>query len=325
MTAPWAVCLDDHADVVNWMKGRTGHLCTGYAMLGGAFNTGLMEGGRAFADETDRLVDEIRGHLEAAETYWVSSDMGSLIQHAAPDPKLLGQKLRQEDLPSKSGFLVFDSQVVFGSASIKALTWYRKDDQVIFWCWETKELARRRDGQPLVGDGSFDDEIFKGTHYIPINQWPWTIGAALEEVGEINTEWCETEEEMEQERLESIQERQECLAIVYCTMLMLGQKIARTEDGRVPRAAAKRAARVGLPNDTVRCITLRREQILGKSGEPDTGQAINYSHRFMVRGHWKPQWYPSLQDHRIIYIAPYIKGPDDKPLIIRDTVYALKR
>lgn len=132
-------------------------------------------------------------------------------------------------------------------------------------------------------------------------------------------------QKVRRKRYGSGQERQECLALVYCTMLMLGQKIARTEDGRVPRAAAKRAARVGLPNDTVRCITLRREQILGKSGEPDTGQAINYSHRFMVRGHWKPQWYPSLQDHRIIYIAPYIKGPDDKPLIIRDTVYALKR
>jgi len=32
-----------------------------------------------------------------------------------------------------------------------------------------------------------------------------------------------------------------------------------------------------------------------------------------VRMHKARQWYPSLQQHKVIYRGPYIKGPDDKP------------
>ena len=36
-------------------------------------------------------------------------------------------------------------------------------------------------------------------------------------------------------------------------------------------------------------------------------------------------WYPSLQQHKVIYRGPYIKGPADKPLLSNDVVRALIR
>jgi len=35
------------------------------------------------------------------------------------------------------------------------------------------------------------------------------------------------------------------------------------------------------------------------------------------RAAWHDQWYPSEQIHRQIWISPYVKGPEDKPLIVR--------
>lgn len=41
-----------------------------------------------------------------------------------------------------------------------------------------------------------------------------------------------------------------------------------------------------------------------------------YRHRWIVRGHHRAQWYPSLQGHKLIWIAPYVKGPEGAPMLI---------
>lgn len=50
-----------------------------------------------------------------------------------------------------------------------------------------------------------------------------------------------------------------------------------------------------------------------------------WKHRWVVRMHKVRQWYPSEQRHKIIYRGPYIKGPEDKPLLGGETVRALVR
>jgi len=34
-----------------------------------------------------------------------------------------------------------------------------------------------------------------------------------------------------------------------------------------------------------------------------------------VRMHKVRQWYPSEQRHKVIYRGPFVKGPEDKPLL----------
>jgi hypothetical protein len=47
--------------------------------------------------------------------------------------------------------------------------------------------------------------------------------------------------------------------------------------------------------------------------------------RWVVRMHKVRQWYPSEQCHKVIYCRPYLKGPEDKPLLGGETVRSLTR
>lgn len=68
----------------------------------------------------------------------------------------------------------------------------------------------------------------------------------------------------------------------------------------------------------VRVITLRRPAATGTAAEPEGEDAgFPHSHRWWVSGHFRAQWYPSLEAHRVIWIAPYLKGPESAPLLGR--------
>jgi len=88
------------------------------------------------------------------------------------------------------------------------------------------------------------------------------------------------------------------------------------------RHARKRADRNQVDRNSVHVVHLRKAD---HKSTPPAGGTIEYSHRFMVKGHWRNQWYPSIQAHRPRYIMPFIKGPDDKPLVIRDTAFLVDR
>ena len=78
---------------------------------------------------------------------------------------------------------------------------------------------------------------------------------------------------------------------------------------------------------TVRYIDLRRartEPSDHTDDEPRTSTR-EYRHRWIVRGHWRNQWYPSRNDHRPIWIDPHFAGPEDKPLLGGERVNVLRR
>jgi hypothetical protein len=49
-----------------------------------------------------------------------------------------------------------------------------------------------------------------------------------------------------------------------------------------------------------------------------------YSHRWVVRGHWRRQWYPSQNRHHPIWITEYIAGPDNSPVKLSDKVTIIR-
>lgn len=91
------------------------------------------------------------------------------------------------------------------------------------------------------------------------------------------------------------------------------QRIAVRGRELASRPARKRAKRQGIDDPYYTVITLRRHRE-GGGGETD----VDWRHRWIVDGHWRNQWYPSLGAHRQIWIAPFVKGPEDKPLRVRD-------
>jgi hypothetical protein len=86
------------------------------------------------------------------------------------------------------------------------------------------------------------------------------------------------------------------------------QRIAERGRERAGRKAAKRLERALDRTDPyVTVVTLRRTKRQGGEGDAE----VEWTHRWVVGGHWRNQWYPTLDAHRQIWIADFVKGPED--------------
>lgn len=109
---------------------------------------------------------------------------------------------------------------------------------------------------------------------------------------------------------------------LYAFWRLCEQRIATVSAAEVRHAARVTAERAGVPAD-VRVVRLRAAS---RPAAPDgDDSASRWQHRWVVRMHKVRQWYPTEQRHKVIYRGPYIKGPDDKPLLDGETVRGLVR
>jgi hypothetical protein len=90
------------------------------------------------------------------------------------------------------------------------------------------------------------------------------------------------------------------------------------------RSERRRAVRAQQPEPgPVRVVTLRKAaQVERADPAPRDTQR---RHQWVVRGHWRNQWYPSESRHAPKFIPEYVKGPDGAPLLERPTVSVLRR
>lgn len=102
--------------------------------------------------------------------------------------------------------------------------------------------------------------------------------------------------------------------IAQTTLRLMQQRISARHGMRPDRACRREAVRRGFGEREVVVVRLRRES--GPGSEEPASDA-NYSHRFIVSGHWRNQWYPASGLHRQIWISPYVKGDESLPLVIR--------
>ena len=102
----------------------------------------------------------------------------------------------------------------------------------------------------------------------------------------------------------------------------------RQECVSIQTTPASRPIRRHLPKaytaePVIQIIQLRRRSPATNGGE---SQSRGYSCRWLVRGHWRNQFYPSSQSHRPRFIPAYVKGPDDKPLKpTKSSIFAVVR
>lgn len=99
----------------------------------------------------------------------------------------------------------------------------------------------------------------------------------------------------------------------------VGEKTSEMVGGGTSGKKKNRQRRI----ETVTCASLRKHSYVSDSERE--AEARDYSHRWIVRGHMRnqrvgPRNTPGGQKHLRVWIAPYVKGPDDKPLILKDRV-----
>ncbi len=104
------------------------------------------------------------------------------------------------------------------------------------------------------------------------------------------------------------------LSMIIVMLTFLNSPYIPKEIRQVSRAARRRAPGVSYKPSV--WVDLRAINGDGLSGPPGSG-GREFSHRWLVRGHVREQWYPSEKKHHAIFIPPYVKGPDGKPLIIK--------
>ena len=224
--------------------------------------------------------------LLTADPIFVSAEMCDLIENAArtfrPEP------WQAPDLMTGRGFLLYER-------AIDVLRGEPGDQILLHYTGFAWSLGRKLPGETPTG-------VFITTYHRWEDEprWPSTLPALTDDVVGIfefgtappshhRTWW----------------------ALAQATLRLMQEfRPASRATARPDRATRRAAERAGFPERTVTVVHLRR------SGAPHErlGGSANYSHRFIVSGHWRNQWCPTLNAHRQTWISPYVKGPADKPL-----------
>jgi len=112
-------------------------------------------------------------------------------------------------------------------------------------------------------------------------------------------------------------------------LIFMNSKLTTTTEFSLPRQVRRRMETVVRPETSVRVVSLRKTEQQNRY-EGDAG-SIEFTHRFIVNGHWRQQCMATAEHeggrcwHRPTWIAPFIKGPDNKPLAMPQTIYNVMR
>lgn len=300
---------------------RSGH-ASHLAMFQQGVTVGTAAAHVAQAFDPESAARELRDaearRLRMAELYFVTSQMTDLAVTASqtlPEFTLVPQ-----DLPSPHGLVVFEKSfattvtsenqtalpivaVAWGPWHIARPSWSRGGVWLDFYTSTDLNLATDYLGhlsqserlaiRTRLGALCHDNEA-----QIPFDNKPIGRGG-----GDDTNNWLE---------------------VIRTVWMLMGQTIAALRDVRADRATSRRLvrARSYRPDALVRIIELRRRQAVESGPEDATRE---YYHQWIVRGHWRNQWYPSLNANRPVWIAPHIKGPEGAPLLGGEKIHALKR
>lgn len=235
--------------------------------------------------------------------YWGEA-LCDLAEFAARD--MPNWTLLEDALPQGGGFfwLAKPFYTDYGHAQVRAFSWIR-----------TFDPEKDRYGLSIVTWADIGHEVLRGLPF-PLNRIIWPFGQSrdeiLQHVRDINAGGSE---------------RADKLGGLYrflSAMIELMNQTLHTRSQRASRSAARRALRMGWVEEPIIRVVLLRRHVT--EGHPEVGAGREYAHQWVVRGHWRQQWYPSLNRHQPKWIATYVKGPDDAPLKQpRATVFAVVR
>jgi hypothetical protein len=245
--------------------------------------------------------------IEGLEPWYVTEDMVTLVEAAADEKAGIGpHPLQLDEMVTVSGFMVlerviYDENARFGETPIRAISWIpatvrgQTNLHVITWIDLEHEDAPRD-----INASGYRARLWPGVH------WWWPVGQASDAV----LSW----ENATPEEAASMYELRKFMMAAW---LISGQRVALITGFKPARAMRRRAERLKLPSK-VNIVTLRRAAPR-RYDEGDPRQ-VEWSHQWLVTGHWR-----HLQSGRVTWVSPYIKGPTDKPLIIKDRLYKLER
>jgi hypothetical protein len=313
----WRAAYDKQMDLWGWWHTpAAARMATGYMRS-------VSTTGRGFETATTGLIGGQQEVMFRADPIVLDDDMMTLVESAAET--FPTEALRKEDLLTPVGFvwlprplkvLDFHSKYI----TIRAFAWGPVQYNVVPGQWgsapNTDEKKVTVDGLMLTyyswyGDRDEDDyadhlDLFSAAYGIDMSMvhWePWLFGSSYkahpETAGSPNV----------------------TLRFIQTMWRLMQQNIVTHERARPDRAARRRAEKRGMADRMVTVIRLRRpKKAPADDHEP---AAVNWTHRWITRGHWRNHYFASLgpkedpTSHRRIWISDFVKGPEDLPLVVK--------
>jgi hypothetical protein len=236
--------------------------------------------------------------LVLAEPFWVAPDVVGVVAAAAvglPDETTIDRAL----FPSEAGFVWLAAPVAEPSGGkVAAFVWAALESKARL-CF--LGMYRRPSGR----DG-----------LVPLSLWEFPFGDQLGPCVPIEGQPFDPEKHAKMD----FRSR---LAIAF--LLFAGQRLVVVRRETLDRAARRRLERTHPEHQPiVRVVELRaRDPVTRTGGDP---HPVDWSCRWLVRGHWRRQWFPLTETNRPIWVDPHLKGPEGKPLKTpRATVFAVVR
>lgn len=107
---------------------------------------------------------------------------------------------------------------------------------------------------------------------------------------------------------------------LFASMLLFMKQKLVTHTEQHPDRAARRRTKTKL--NPLHVVYLRKYDYTPSHHD---SKHIDHEYRWMVRGHWRNQYYRSINANKPLWINPYIKGPEDKQLKPKQNLFAVVR
>ena len=115
--------------------------------------------------------------------------------------------------------------------------------------------------------------------------------------------------------------------LLLSAFAFLNSPFVESSPVRLPRSPRRELERAAKKNPDMSSDPLTNVVTLRTLSDDDTSynkdSSMEHDHQWWVSGHIRAQWYPSKKSHKLIWIAPHLKGPSDKP--IKEKTYVVKR
>ena len=117
-------------------------------------------------------------------------------------------------------------------------------------------------------------------------------------------------------------EQRDALHLPLAMLTMLQTPTTVVTETRLPRGFRRHADFSATDAaQTVSVVGLRRDA--AHAVQAYNSESVAWRHKWWVSGHFRAQWMPSTQSHRPTWIAPYLKGDPDLPML--DHVYTVRK
>jgi hypothetical protein len=265
------------------------------------------------AEERRHQADVVGIALSNGAPYYWAPDLCHVLEAAAQSMPMTWL-LEPQVLQSPHGFMWFAEPLQLVKRSdqsmdpLRAVSWSR-----LVWDPDFKGQSRVVDrGANNTADGAWftawvtQPESSETRQSLwPVTTWPWRFNQTISDVLDVFRQSTPDDRRVRQ--------RQKA-CIVGAALALLEQEVFSVDHALADRGLRRRLAHAGEPDPPlIRVVRLRRQAVRHPLDD-SAGAEIEWSCQWLVRGHWRQQWCPGAHHHELRWIAPYTKGPADKPL-----------